>query len=146
MTTTGEGKTYCDACIKSYFWNSLYSKARFAPADDEGQCVDCCVRCADVCDVDDEDGCVACDEDGTVLETLDVKRGWYGCAVSNNAWHASAYFMSDQSTSFSSQVASQSRIAESIRVCFGPVVPGRTLHGRVRAVFRRPHWSALRRV
>ncbi|KAJ8614593.1 hypothetical protein CTAYLR_004976 [Chrysophaeum taylorii] len=39
-------------------------------------CEDCCVRCENLCDVDDEE-CVACDEDGAVLETLDAKRGWW---------------------------------------------------------------------
>ena len=76
MTTTGEGNAHCDACIKSYFWNSLHLKDTFDPADNEAQCVDCCVRCADVCDVDDEGDCVTCDEDGIVLETLDIQRGW----------------------------------------------------------------------
>ena len=82
MTTTGEGMTYCDACIKSYFWNSLYWK-RDPSDNDETPCVDCCMRCEGVCDVDNEDDCVACDEDGTVLETLDVKRGWSGAQCQN---------------------------------------------------------------
>ena len=78
MTTTGNGRTYCDACIRSYFWNPLYW-------DDEGsaeyekdgdQCVDCCTRCEDICDIDDED-CVNCDDDGARLESLDVERGWW---------------------------------------------------------------------
>ena len=34
------------------------------------------MRCEDICDVDDED-CVNCDNDGAVLETLNVKRGWW---------------------------------------------------------------------
>ena len=77
MTTTGKGKTYCDACIKSYFWNSLYLKHDVDPSDsNEAQCVDCCMRCEGLCDVDDEGSCVACDEDGIVLETLDIQRGW----------------------------------------------------------------------
>ena len=68
MTTTGLGKTFCDACIASYFWNSQ----RFQ-SESESQCVDCCMRCEDVCDTQND--CVLCDEDGALLESLHVKEG-----------------------------------------------------------------------
>ena len=82
MTTTGTGKLYCDACIPSYFWNSLH----WEDFDDKGvvQCVDCCDRCEDICDVDDRKKCVNCETDrtnvpaiGGNLATLDVRRGWW---------------------------------------------------------------------
>jgi len=83
MTTTGEGKTYCDACIEMYFWNSLHWKEDFnqdLARSGTTQCVDCCVLCEDVCDVDNKDDCLACNN-SAVLETLDVKRGWSGASV-----------------------------------------------------------------
>jgi len=78
MTTTGKGKTHCDACIQSYFWNTLYWEDDFDQGEigNGTQCVKCCTRCEDICDHDDEE-CVKCDEDGSVLETLDVRRGWW---------------------------------------------------------------------
>lgn len=39
--------------------------------------MDCCVRCENACDVDDEDDCIDCSTAGSVLETLDVERGWW---------------------------------------------------------------------
>ena len=83
MTTTGKGKTYCDACIQSYFFNSLrweyhFDKTLpFDPTSNGTQCVDCCTRCEDICEFDDRTQCVNCEKDGAVLETLDVKRGWW---------------------------------------------------------------------
>ena len=76
MTTQGRGRTRCDACIRTYFFNTLKWE-KFLPDEElNNQCVDCCMRCEDICDVDDED-CVHCDTAGAVLETLDVKRGWW---------------------------------------------------------------------
>ena len=79
MTTTRTGQTYCDACIRSYFFNSLLFETEFDSSlleDGNQQCVQCCERCEDLCDVDDED-CVRCDADGADLAALDVKRGWW---------------------------------------------------------------------
>ena len=79
MTTKGNGSTYCDACIQSYFWNSLHWNAvdqDSVKVGSQQQCVDCCNRCVDICEVDDEN-CVDCNDDGAVLETLDVKQGWW---------------------------------------------------------------------
>ena len=78
LTTKGTGSTSCDACIEDYFWNSLYWPNDFDQklGRNGAQCVGCCMRCEDICDVDDED-CVVCDRDGSVLETLVVKRGWW---------------------------------------------------------------------
>mmetsp|Transcript_2290 Transcript_2290/g.7733 ORF Transcript_2290/g.7733 Transcript_2290/m.7733 type:complete len:1105 (+) Transcript_2290:2193-5507(+) len=78
MTTKRNGSMVCDACIRDYFWNSIEWKKTFL-ADDDGleQCVDCCTRCEDVCDVDDDERCVDCDDAGAELETLRVKRGWW---------------------------------------------------------------------
>jgi len=88
MTTLVQGSTYCDACLESYFWNSLYWKDEFNQdlVETGAQCVDCCVRCEDVCDVKDEDDCVACNNinSSAVLESLDVKRGWLGPQCSRN--------------------------------------------------------------
>ena len=75
MTTTAKGRTYCDACIHSYFWDSSFWDIHFDPMTLE-QCVDCCYRCEDICDVDDKK-CVECAKDGAVLDTLDVKKGWW---------------------------------------------------------------------
>jgi len=78
-TTRRQGAEYCDACIRSYFWNSLYWTDDFdrGLVQNGTQCVDCCSRCEDVCDVEDDGPCVKCDDDGAELETLEVKRGWW---------------------------------------------------------------------
>lgn len=84
MTTIGPGSIYCDACVRSYFWNTAYLKEDYGGSleayylQNEEQCVDCCTRCEDICDHDDlSDDCVDCKDGGQVLETLDVKRGWW---------------------------------------------------------------------
>ena len=79
MTTKGTGRTYCDACDRSYFWNSLVWNSAFDQrlvVNGTAQCVDCCERCAAVCE-NDEDDCVRCDSDGAVLETLEVGAGFW---------------------------------------------------------------------
>uniref|UniRef100_A0A7S3K1T8 Tyrosine-protein kinase ephrin type A/B receptor-like domain-containing protein n=1 Tax=Aureoumbra lagunensis TaxID=44058 RepID=A0A7S3K1T8_9STRA len=75
LTTSGINKTYCNACLKGYFWNSLVWK-KYELVDDNVQCVECCQSCEDLCDVDDKI-CVDCSNSTAVLETLDVKRGWW---------------------------------------------------------------------
>lgn len=79
MTTSGRGARYCNACTKSYFWDTLHwtSIGNASLVNNKEQCVDCCVRCEDICDVDDSQSCVRCNTDGAVLETLYVKRGWW---------------------------------------------------------------------
>ena len=83
MTTIGQGSAYCDACIRSYFFNTLFWEENkhktLSPEPDRQaeQCVECCVRCEDICDKDDDDDCVSCDDAGQVLESLDIQRGWW---------------------------------------------------------------------
>ena len=82
MTTSANASTFCDACIASYFWDSLYwddlggdMQEKIKSGTNPEQCVDCRERCEDICDVVDEE-CVTCNEDGFKLETLNVKKGW----------------------------------------------------------------------
>ena len=68
MTTTREGRTFCDACLPQYFWNRI-------DYEEESTCVECCERCEDSCEIDDD--CIHCDKNGSTLLYLDLRRGWW---------------------------------------------------------------------
>ena len=72
LTTTKRGRTYCDACLPDYFWNSdVYKKI----LHNDRQCVDCCQRCEESCTIDKK--CIHCDRNGSTLLALDLKRGFW---------------------------------------------------------------------
>ena len=81
LYTLGEAATYCDACRKNYYWDSVYwdSSGRDELRRLGEECLDCCVEC-------DDDG-MKCRSIGARLESLEVSRGyWRATKVSTDVY------------------------------------------------------------